>query len=420
MKGKALTKVQVILIAVVVIALIVGVTYYVSLPRVPTKPAPDYILIGATADLTGPTAFVESIFVYAWKWAVQKVNEHGGVFVEEYGKKIPLKLIYYDDGGDISKAVANMETLVLKDNVLCLMGKMGPLAAAATIPLAERYRIPTFGLAYYPDEEVMKSKYYWSLPFESYEQHSSVLFSAINDLKLTTERKVAILIMEDPLTTKFFDYYKVTSKKYGFDIVYMEPFTIGTSDYTIMITSMKERNADILIFLGVASDATTFWRQCKVLGYRPRIALIVLGARTYGWVEAMGKDGEYVCTLDFWHPTFPFKVAKYGATCKELAEAWERDTGQKWDSALGEAADCIFIFADAIEMAGCLDREKVNEAMARIEGEYLCGRLKFIDRHLPIPDLLMQWQGSEKVIVWAPPEVPVSVTPIVFPLPPWG
>jgi branched-chain amino acid transport system substrate-binding protein len=406
---------------IIIVALIAGVAYYVSRPGPsPPKSAPDYILIGATADLTGPNAFVERVMLYAWKWAVEKVNEHGGVYVKEYDKKIPLKLIYYDDASDQSKVVSNMETLVLKDNVLCLLGKTGPLAAAATVPIAEKYHIPTFGLAYYPDETVMKSKYYWSQPFESYEQHSSVLFSAINDLGLITNRKVAVLIMEDPLTTKFFDYYKKAAEKYGFDISFIEPFTILTSDYTVMITRMKECGADILIFLGIGSDATTFWRQCKLLNYRPKIALIVLGARTYGWIESMGKDGEYVCTLDFWHPTYPYKVAKYGATCEELAEDYEKDTGEKWDSSLGESADCIFIFADAIEKAGCLDREKVNEAMMQIEGEYLCGHLKFIDRHLPIPDVLMQWQGGEKRVVWAPPEVQVPVNAsIVFPLPPW-
>ncbi|MEM1542373.1 MAG: ABC transporter substrate-binding protein [Candidatus Bathyarchaeia archaeon] len=424
MNRDALTRTQaIIIVIVVVIAVIATLIYYAGLFGAATtpKPTPDYILIGGTADLTGPNAFVERIFVYGWKWAVDKINKQGGIYVREYNKKIPVKLIYYDDASDMSKAVSNMETLILKDNVLCMIGKMGPLAASATIPLAERYRVPTFGLAYYPDESVIKSKYYWSQPFESYEQHSSVLFSAINELKLETNRKVAILIMEDPLTTKFFDYYKETAKKYGFNIVYMEPFTILTSDYTVMITKMKESDAEVLIFLGIAPDAVTFWRQCKILNYRPKIALIVLGARTYGWVESMGKDGEYVCTLDFWHPTYPFRVAKYHATCKELAESWEKDTGEKWDSSLAEAADSIFIFADAIEMAGFLDREKVNEAMARVEGEYLSGYLKFIDRHLPVPDVLMQWQGGEKRIVWAPRDVPISIeTPIAFPLPPWS
>jgi branched-chain amino acid transport system substrate-binding protein len=459
LNGKAVTKVQAAVIAVIIIiAIIAGAAYYASLtgptptpatptpatptpatptpatptpatptpatptPATPTpaKPAPDYILIGAVVDVTGPNAFVESYFLYAWKWAVEKVNEKGGVYVKEYGKKIPLKFIYYDDQSDVSKAVSSMETLILRDNVLVMIGRMGPIASKATIPLAEKYCIPTIGLATYPDEDVLKSKYYWSQPFTAYEYQTSHVFMAINDLKLATNRKVAILLMEQATTPISFEYFKKNAEKYGFDIVYMESFTILTGDYTVMISKMKDSGADIMLFTGIGPDATTFWRQCKVLNYRPKLALIELGARTYGWIESMGKDGEYVLTPDFWCPKYPYKVERYGATSKELADDYERETGEKWDSSLGHSADTIFIIADAIEKAGCLDREKVNEAMAQIEGEYLCGHLKFVDHHMPIPASLFQWQGGEKKLVWVWPGIPMTVdASIVFPLPPW-
>ena len=54
------------------------------------KAAPDKIRVGVCTGLTGPFAGFGVGGTYGVKAAVADINKEGGVFVKEYGKKIPL------------------------------------------------------------------------------------------------------------------------------------------------------------------------------------------------------------------------------------------------------------------------------------------------------------------------------------------
>ncbi|MFP3295559.1 MAG: ABC transporter substrate-binding protein, partial [Caldisphaera sp.] len=93
------------LIAIVVVIIVVviagGLAYYYSTKKVTTTSttvaAPPYILIGTLYASTG--SFVSSSMsqyegLQVWaKW----INQSGGIYVKQYGKKIPVKIVAYDD-----------------------------------------------------------------------------------------------------------------------------------------------------------------------------------------------------------------------------------------------------------------------------------------------------------------------------------
>ena len=80
------------------------------------------------------------------KWGystpINDINKAGGIYLSQYGKKLPVRLILYDDQVDPAKTAANIERLILKDNVHALLGSAGPEAviAAGTLLCARAYR----------------------------------------------------------------------------------------------------------------------------------------------------------------------------------------------------------------------------------------------------------------------------------------
>src|SRR4030042_7165736 len=65
-------------------------------------PAKDKIVIGQAISLSGPLAGAVQIAggpIYEL-W-VEEVNKKGGIFVKEYGKKLPAELKRYDERSDI-------------------------------------------------------------------------------------------------------------------------------------------------------------------------------------------------------------------------------------------------------------------------------------------------------------------------------
>src|SRR5208337_4088193 len=79
--------------------------------------APKEILIGVNAPLTGMHAGFGEGNVYGEKAAAQDINKQGGIFIKEYGRKIPLRLIVVDNQSDPGKAGSLEEDLILKQKV---------------------------------------------------------------------------------------------------------------------------------------------------------------------------------------------------------------------------------------------------------------------------------------------------------------
>jgi len=73
-------------------ALIVVCTAAIALSAF-AAPKKDKILIGASRSLTGGLAiFEQTAFGPIYKFWIKQVNEQGGIYVKEYGKKLPVEI----------------------------------------------------------------------------------------------------------------------------------------------------------------------------------------------------------------------------------------------------------------------------------------------------------------------------------------
>jgi len=125
--------------------------------------APSHIGIGTTLPVTGGFSaewgprFLE--FMKAWE---KITNEEGGIFVKEFGKRIPVKLIIYDDESLADKSVELYEKLAGVDKVHIFLGpSTSPITMRATT-VAERLQIPMV-MAEANDEAVFSRGFRWSV-----------------------------------------------------------------------------------------------------------------------------------------------------------------------------------------------------------------------------------------------------------------
>ena len=80
----------------------------------PTMPEKESILIGAARPLSGPNAAIgDAAYGPVMQMWEEKVNAAGGIYVEEYGKKLPVEFIIYDDATDVGAMVRLTEKLIL-------------------------------------------------------------------------------------------------------------------------------------------------------------------------------------------------------------------------------------------------------------------------------------------------------------------
>ena len=75
------------------------------LPAAEVMAQPKEIVLGAALPITGGQSREGGFFKRAYELAVKEINDAGGVMVKQYGKKIPIKLIIYDDKSDNTTSV---------------------------------------------------------------------------------------------------------------------------------------------------------------------------------------------------------------------------------------------------------------------------------------------------------------------------
>ena len=105
-----------------------------------TLPAKDKIVVGMSRPLSGWNAQIgDSAFRPVYETFVAEVNADGGVFVEEYGKKLPIELLIYDDKSDVATMTMLTEKLIVEDKVDFLWPASGTSFLFAQAPIANKY-----------------------------------------------------------------------------------------------------------------------------------------------------------------------------------------------------------------------------------------------------------------------------------------
>jgi branched-chain amino acid transport system substrate-binding protein len=102
--------------------------------------AKDKIVIGQAIALSGPLAGGVAISggrIYVM-W-VEEVNKNGGIYVKEYGKKLPVELKRYDDKSDIGTMTNLLEKLIVEDKVDFVFPPWGTAWLFAAAPVANKY-----------------------------------------------------------------------------------------------------------------------------------------------------------------------------------------------------------------------------------------------------------------------------------------
>ncbi|MGC9183816.1 ABC transporter substrate-binding protein, partial [Caldisphaera sp.] len=145
-----------VIVAIVVIIIVVviagGLAYYymtkkttstttTSSTTTSTVAAPPYILIGtlyASSGSYATSSMSEYKGLQLWaKW----INQSGGIYVKQYGKKIPVKIVAYDDQSNPSTAQSLYQQLVTVNHVNVLVADFGSVLTAPAVSYANASHI---------------------------------------------------------------------------------------------------------------------------------------------------------------------------------------------------------------------------------------------------------------------------------------
>jgi len=363
------------------------------------------IKIGASLSLTGTYAALGQNQSRGYQLCAKHVNERGGVL----GRKI--EFVLYDDQSQPATGVRLYEKLITQDKVDVVMGPYSSAITEAVANINEKYKMPMVAPMASTTSIFKKGRKFVFMV----QSPAEVYLEGLIDMAAKRWLKTVALVNEDTLFPKATVQGTIElAKKKGLQVVFVEAYPKGNTDFSAILTKIRAANPDVLGAATYFDDAVAITRQMKELNVNPKMYGVTVGGDLPKFYELLGKNAEFVYGSTQWEPELPYSGAK------EFSEAHKKEFPGADLSyhAAGGYGGCQ-VLVEAIRRAGSLGGEKVREQILKLDMNTVYGGFKVDQDGFQVSHRMVtfQWQEGRKVIVW-PDEL--ATGKFLFPTPPWS
>ena len=354
------------------------------------------ILIGTHIPLSGVGAMIGAEQKWAYDQAIKDINEAGGIYVKEYGKKLPVNVIFMDDESDPGKAAAAVERLIKRNKVdLMLSGQVGAMGVLPGMITAEKYKTYYHGTVIWVPNFLEHDFKYCTMYFFAMAQGGAMPFEVWNSISEDQRPQKPALFVEDSFDGKMMgDAWTQIAQAFGYEIALRVSMGMGAKDFTSQVLKGKAAGVDAILLMANVPETVTLIRQMKQNNFSVKFFQGLKGTWANEFYDALGKDSDYILCDGFWSEDYPF------AGAKELGERYFQDHGKR---ALGIGlyyAVCQTLW-QGIEKAGTLDDLKVRQAVLDNQFDTVMGKVDYDDRGValfPLADF--QWMSGKRNVVY--------------------
>ena len=358
----------------------------------------DHILIGYINPSTGGLAAFGEPSPWADERAMKKINENGGIYLKEYGKRFPVRWKLVDTESNPTKAAELASKLILDDKVDLVMPCHTPDTVNPASAIAERFRVPCIAIDAPVEDWLAGGPYQWSfLHFWSADHDITNVFFGIWD-QIETNKVVGGLWPNDFDGVHWAEVFGELGPKMGYKIIDKGRFPFLQKDFSAHINAFKKANVEIVTGVLIPPDFATALRQFRQSGFNPKVITMAKAILFPSAVEALGGDlGEGLTTELWWSPHHPFKSSLTTETTKQLCDAWEMETKRQWTPPIGYKHSGWELVNDVYFRAGTLDKEKVRNAIAETNLHTIVGPVRYNDKNYSRTPLVgAQWTKGDK------------------------
>ncbi|MDR2110157.1 MAG: ABC transporter substrate-binding protein [Spirochaetaceae bacterium] len=329
--------------------------------------ASDTVAIGAVFPLSGSVAFYGTESRDGALLAIDEINAAGGLL----GKK--LTLIAEDDEGNAEKSVNAFTKLATRDKVSFVLGSSTSGATMAMTSLAQQNKVVLISPSATALNITDAGDYIFRACLIDPFQGTVGADFAYDTLG---SRKAAVLYdAGSDYNTGLADAFKLEFAKIGGQVVADEAYQTGDVDFNAQVTRIKAANPDLVYLPNYYNDVTLQAKQLRAQG----ITCALLGGD--GWDSLIDNAGDEVLN-GFWSSGFAADTTDpRGQTFVKAYEAKFNKPASQF-AALGY--DSLMLVADGIKAAGSFDSAAVKDAMAKLNGTYITGSIRFDSHRDPI------------------------------------
>ena len=336
----------------------------------------DTITLGSSISLTGKYATNGLHTQRGYDYAVQVINDAGGVSVG--GKSYKLSVKYYDDESTPARGAQLAERLIQQDGIEYMLGPYSSGMTKAIAPVSEKFGVPMVEAEGASRSLFTQGYKYLFAVLSTSEQY---LATAIDMAAASTDDpssiKVALAFEGDPFSMDVRAGVVDKINEYGMKTIIDDQLPADLSDMSTTLTKAKALRPDILIVSGHSKGAATAARQIDEMKISiPMIAMTHCEAAKVHekfpnasngflcptqWVETLSKSDAMFGTAAEWNAGFKAAHPSYSSVPYQSAQA----------------SAAVYVWKEAFEAANSFDQDAVRDAIAAIEMETFYGDIKF-------------------------------------------
>jgi branched-chain amino acid transport system substrate-binding protein len=367
------------------------------------------IAIGVVLPISGREAKPGQYQREGIELAIKQINDDGGIFVKDLGKKLPVREVFYDDGSDQAKSAGMVERAMSSDKVTAVLGGYSTALGEAESVMPDRYQTPWIATGAAASTIFSRGYQYifGTLSPTDLLGYTTTEFlgSLVDHGKLHKGAKLALALEN---TDHGVDYGKGIDKWIGehpgyFAVVFSEKFDLGSTDFSGLLQKVKNARADIFLADAHLQDYITMHRQYVQSGMHHQ--MISYGARgpEADARKALGDSTNYIFAGIWWSSKLPYPqvkkfIADYQAFTGHVPDSWYPATSY----------DAMRALAAAIEKAGSLNKNAIRDQLRTVElkDSLLPGQVLHFGSNGQIHTafVIVQNQPGEKVEIVYPPD----------------
>jgi len=372
----------------------------------------DKIVIGQAIALSGPLAGgVDIAGGKIYELWVEEVNKNGGIYVKEYGKKLPVELKRYDDKSDIGTMTNLLEKLILEDKVDFVFPPWGTAWLFAAAPVANKYGYILIGGpgGALKLKELNLPYFFQVLNFS--ETQAPALAGIYKEVGV---KSAAMIYRGDLHGIEYGNAMVPFFKNKGIEVKMNKSFPGEIKDLSPLLKEAKSLNVDAFCMAGYPEEGMLLTGQSIELGINFNsffITVLPFSPNLYrdnfgvNVVEGVMGGGAWNAKTS---PGAKELVDKFVARFKVEPDYWG---GLFYWSSLQH-------FQKAIEKAGTLDQKKIRDVMATEKfdtalGSFWYDKDRYFVNH---PGEIGQWQKGVFEVI--DPGAKRTAPPL-YPKPPW-
>ncbi len=290
--------------------------------------APAEIKLGTLYASSGRYASISMPVFDGLKLWIDQMNAQGGAYVKAYDKKIPLKLIAYDDQSNTATAATLYNQLITQDKVDILISDSGSVLTSVAVPIARDHKMllidqtGTGATFFTPDNPYIALmadpvSSIWPKPLADFITHDGpalgikrvAMLYATNDFTGTQANSVRKFIKE---------------ANSGVEIVFDTGVPTNTSNYTVLLNNIRAANPDAVVHLGYAGNDIAFLRNVQDNGIKFKFLFCIYpGLESELLEKNLGKKA-----LDYVFTYVPSSAIHYqtnfGMSLRDYSGAWHK------------------------------------------------------------------------------------------------